>query len=126
LCLTTDNRQELDTHHKALTLNLDLSTFGSFAEIDQLRLINALLAGGGDVLLFRERQLYAMTALVNRYTKGPSRFVVGLSLMIRAFVDPYGNHEGRRFEGLARLFAQNVRVYADATAATDLQAALAK
>jgi hypothetical protein len=25
--------QKLDTHHKALTLNLDLSTFGSFAEI---------------------------------------------------------------------------------------------
>jgi hypothetical protein len=25
--------QRLDTHHKALTLNLDASTFGSFAEI---------------------------------------------------------------------------------------------
>jgi hypothetical protein len=25
--------QELDTHHKALTLNLDASAFGSFAEI---------------------------------------------------------------------------------------------
>jgi hypothetical protein len=25
--------QKLDTHHKALTLNLDASTFGSFAEI---------------------------------------------------------------------------------------------
>src|SRR2546429_2747963 len=25
--------QKLDTHHKALTLNLDPSTFGSFAEI---------------------------------------------------------------------------------------------
>jgi hypothetical protein len=27
------NTQKLDTHHKALTLNLDLSTFGFFAEI---------------------------------------------------------------------------------------------
>lgn len=27
------NTQKLDTHHKALTLNLDPSTFGSFAEI---------------------------------------------------------------------------------------------
>ena len=27
------NTQKLDTHHKALTLNLDASTFGSFAEI---------------------------------------------------------------------------------------------
>jgi hypothetical protein len=85
-----------------------------------LRRINALLARGGDVLLFRERELYAMTGLVNRYTKAPLRFVAGLSLLIRAFDDPYGNLEGSRFEGLARLFAQNVRIYAYPMAATDL------
>jgi hypothetical protein len=88
---------------------------------DLLHRINALLARGGDVLLFRERELYAMTGLVNRYTKAPLRFVAGLSLIIRVFVDPYGNLEGRRFEALARLFAQNVRVYANPMAATDLQ-----
>jgi len=57
---------------------------------DLLRRINALLARGDDLLLFRERELYAMTGLVNRYTKAPLRFVAGLSLMIRAFEDPYG------------------------------------
>ncbi len=88
---------------------------------DLLRRINALLARGSDVLLFRERELYAMTGLVNRYTKSPLRFVAGLSLIIRAFVDPYGNLEGRRFEALARLFAQNVRVYAYPMGASDLQ-----
>jgi hypothetical protein len=88
---------------------------------DLLRRIDALLARGGDVLLFRERELYAMTGLVNRYTKAPLRFVAGLSLLIRAFDDPYGNLEGSRFEGLARLFAQNVRIYAYPMAATDLQ-----
>ena len=88
---------------------------------DLLRRINALLARGDDLLLFRERELYAMTGLVNRYTKAPLRFVAGLSLMIRAFEDPYGNLEGRRFEGLARLFAQNVRIYVYPMAATDLQ-----
>jgi hypothetical protein len=88
---------------------------------DLLRRINALLARGGDVLLFRERELYAMTGLVNRYTKAPLRFVAGLSLLIRAFGDPYGNLEGRRFEGLARLFAQNVRIYGYPMATTDLQ-----
>jgi hypothetical protein len=31
--------------------------------------IDALHAHCGDVLLFRERELYGMTALVNRYTK---------------------------------------------------------
>jgi hypothetical protein len=88
---------------------------------DLLRRINALLGQGGDVLLFREPQLYAMTGLVNRYTRAPLRFVVGLSLLIRAFEDPYGNLEGRSFEALARLFAQNVRIYAYPMTLADLQ-----
>jgi len=86
-----------------------------------LNRINALLGQGGDVLLFREPQLYAMTGLVNRYTSAPVRFVVGLSLLIRAFEDAYGNLEGRRFEALARLFAQNVRIYAYPMTVADLQ-----
>lgn len=88
---------------------------------DLLRRIDALLASGGDVLLFRERELYAMTSLVNRYTRAPVRFVVGLSLMMRALGDPYGNLEGRRFGALARLFAQNVRIYAYPMTVADLQ-----
>jgi hypothetical protein len=88
---------------------------------DLLRRINALLGQGGDVLLFREPQLYAMTGLVNRYTSAPVRFIVGLSLLIRAFEDAYGNLEGRRFEALARLFAQNVRIYAYSMTLADLR-----
>ena len=88
---------------------------------DLLRRIDALLAHGGNVLLFRERELYAMTALVNRYTKAPVRFVAGLSLLIRAFSDTYFNLEGRRLEALSRLFAQNVRIYAYPMTAVDLQ-----
>ena len=79
---------------------------------DLLRRIDALLAAGGDVLLFRQGELYHMTTLVNRYTQAPVRFVAGLSLIIRAFEDIYGNLEGRLLEALARLFAQNVRIYA--------------
>jgi hypothetical protein len=88
---------------------------------DLLTRINALLAQGGNVLLFRERELYNMTALVNRYTKAPLRFIAGLSLLIRAFDDPYFNLEGRLLEALARLLAQNVRVYAYPMTAIDLQ-----
>jgi hypothetical protein len=86
-----------------------------------LRRIDALLATGGDVLLFRQRELYHMTALVNRYTTAPVRFVVGLSLIIRAFEDPYGSLEGNRLEALARLFAQNARIYAYPMTAADLR-----
>jgi hypothetical protein len=88
---------------------------------DVLGRIDELLAAGGDVLLFRQPELYHMTTLVNRYTRAPVRFAAGLSLVIRAFEDVYGNLEGRRLEALGRLFAQNVRIYAYPMTATDLR-----
>jgi hypothetical protein len=42
------------------------------------------------------------------------------SLIIRAFEDPYGSLEGNRLGALARLFAQNVRIYAYPMTAADL------
>jgi hypothetical protein len=83
--------------------------------------IDSLLAAGGDVLLFRQRELYHMTALVNRYTQAPVRFAAGLSLIIRAFEGIYGNLEGTLLEALARLFAQNVRIYAYPMTSTELR-----
>jgi hypothetical protein len=88
---------------------------------DLLGRIDTLRAAGGDVLLFRKPELYHMTALVNRNTEAPVRFVVGLSLLIRAFEDIYGNLEGRLLEALARLFAQNVRIYVYPMTAADLR-----
>jgi hypothetical protein len=41
--------------------------------------------------------------------------------MIRAFEDIYGNLEGSLLEALARLFAQNVRIYAYPMTAADLR-----
>ncbi|WP_433964152.1 hypothetical protein [Tunturiibacter gelidiferens] len=86
-----------------------------------LRRIDSLLAAGGDVLLFRKPELYHMTALVNRHTQAPVRFVGGLSLVIRAFEDLYGNLEGKLLEALSRLFAQNVRIYVYPMTAADLR-----
>ncbi|HEV3304795.1 MAG TPA: hypothetical protein VGZ91_00030 [Candidatus Sulfotelmatobacter sp.] len=88
---------------------------------DLLRRINALLAAGGDVLLFRQSELYNMKTLVSRYTKAPVRFVVGISLMIQALEGIYGNLEGRLLEALARLLAQNVRIYAYPMSSTQLR-----
>jgi hypothetical protein len=88
---------------------------------DLLRRIDALLAAGGDVLLFRKPELYHMTALVNRHTQAPVRFAGGLSLVIRAFEDIYVNLEGKLLEALARLFAQNVRIYVYPMTAADLR-----
>jgi hypothetical protein len=88
---------------------------------DLLRRIDSLLAAGGDVLLFRKPELYHMTAFVNRHTQAPVRFVGGLSLIIRAFEDIYANLEGKLLEALARLFAQNVRIYIYPMTVADLQ-----
>ncbi|HET8923400.1 MAG TPA: hypothetical protein VFN26_10445 [Candidatus Acidoferrum sp.] len=91
---------------------------------DLLQRIQALLAQGGNVLLFRQGELYAMTALVNRHTNAPVRVVAGLSLLIRVFNDPYFDLKGRHLEALSRLFAQNVRIYAYPMTVVDLQEAI--
>jgi hypothetical protein len=91
---------------------------------DLLERIDALHTRGGSVLVFRERELYGITALVNRYTKEHIRFVVGLSLLIRVWEYRYGKLAGSFLEALSRLLAQNVRIYAYPMSSTDLQQAL--
>jgi phage gpG-like protein len=86
--------------------------------------VDALRARGGNVLVFREHELYAMTTFVNRYTKEPVRFVVGLSAMIRAFEDRYKRLAGRFLDALSRLLAENVRIYAYPMTSKDLQEAI--
>jgi hypothetical protein len=88
---------------------------------DLLERIDALQANRGDVLLFRERELYGMTAVVNRYTKEPIRFVVGLSLLVRIWEYRYNSLPGSFLEALSRLFAQNVCIYAYPMTSRDLQ-----
>src|SRR5262249_14896514 len=53
---------------------LHVPSQGSPESSDLLNRVEALRARGGSVLVFREQELYAMTALVNRYTKEPVRF----------------------------------------------------
>jgi hypothetical protein len=89
-----------------------------------LERIDALHMHCGDVLLFRERELYAMTALVNRYTKDLIRFVVGLSLLVRIWEYRYTKLHGSFLEALSRLLAQNVRMYGYPMTAKDLQQAV--
>jgi hypothetical protein len=91
---------------------------------DLLERIDALHTQCGDVLLFRERELYGMTALVNRYTKEPIRFVVGLSLLVRIWEYRYNDLPGSFLEALSRLLPQNVRIYAYPMKSSDLQQAV--
>jgi hypothetical protein len=88
---------------------------------DLLHRIDTLRSCGGDVLLFREQELYTMTDFVNRYTQALVRFVVGLSVVIRAFEDRYSKLDGGFLEALSHLLAQNVRIYAYPMITTDLK-----
>jgi hypothetical protein len=88
---------------------------------DLLERIDALHARGGDVLLFREQELYYMTDFVNRYTKEYVRFVIGLTLLVRVWEYRYTRLAGSFLEALARLFAQNVRIYAYPMNSADLE-----
>jgi hypothetical protein len=88
---------------------------------DLLGRIDALHAHGGEVLLFRERELFRMTDLVNRYTKEYVRFVVGLSLLVRVWEYRNIKIAGGLLEALSRLLAQNVRIYAHPMSAADFE-----
>jgi hypothetical protein len=74
--------------------------------VEQLRRL------GSGVLVFRERELYRMSAYVNRFTKLRIHFAIGLSLLVRALQDGYKDLAGSLLEAISRLFTQNVRVIA--------------
>ncbi len=65
---------------------------------------------GYGVMLFRDQQLYAMSAFANRYTKSRIHFAIGLSVLLRILQDSYKELAGTLLEGIARLFRQNVRL----------------
>jgi len=89
-----------------------------------LERIEALRARGGTVLLFRDRELYSMTTLVNRYTQERVRFVVGLSLLVRIWEYRNARLPGSFLEALSRLLAQNVCIYAYPMRSSDLEQAI--
>lgn len=65
---------------------------------------------GIGLIAFRERELYKMSAFVNRYTKCRVHFAVELSDFARTMHDAYRDLEGNLLEGLAKLFRLNVRL----------------
>lgn len=76
---------------------------------------------GYGVMLFRARELYTMSAYVNRYTKSRIHFAIGLTVLARVFEDRYQDLPGSLLEAIARLFTQNVRVIAYPMLAEEVQ-----
>jgi hypothetical protein len=88
---------------------------------DIVERVEALHNLGYGVMLFRGRELYTMSAYVNRYTKWRIHFAVGLSVLASVFEDRYKELPGSLLEGIARLFTQNVRVSVYPVPAEDVQ-----
>jgi hypothetical protein len=83
--------------------------------------VEALHNLGYGVILFRARELYTMSAYVNRYTKSRIYFAIGLTVLARVFEDRYKDLAGSLLEGIARLFTQNVRLIVYPMSAEDVQ-----
>jgi len=65
------------------------------------------------VLVTDFAELYPLAAYLRRHTAEPVRFVMGVSLLARVMEDRfYDELPGSLLEGLGRVFAQNVKVYA--------------
>jgi hypothetical protein len=86
-----------------------------------VKLVDGLQRLGYGVLLFRAPELYAMSALMSRYTKLRIHFAVGLSVLVRVLEDQYKSLPGSLLEGIARLFTQNVRLVVHPMAAKELE-----
>jgi hypothetical protein len=74
------------------------------------KIVGDLQKWGYGVMLFRSPELYVMSTYLNRYTKLPIHFAIGLSVLVRVMEDRYKNLAGSLLEGIARLFTQNVRL----------------
>ena len=88
-----------------------LSSPGKEASIEEiLEHVVSLQELGYGVMVFRDQEIYAMSAFANRYTKLRIHFAIGLTVLVRVFEDSYKGLPGAMLEALARLFNQNVRV----------------
>jgi len=76
---------------------------------------------GFGVMIFRAKELYTMSAYVNRYTKSRIHFAIELTVLVHVFEDRYKDLAGNLLEGVARLFTQNVRLSVYPMAAEEVQ-----
>jgi hypothetical protein len=87
-----------------------IPTTGDVSARDVVDHVKTLRQLGYGVMVFRDRELYTMSAYVNRYTKSRIHFAIGLTVLVRVFEDRYNDLPGTVLEGIARLFMQNVKL----------------
>ncbi|MDX2166308.1 MAG: hypothetical protein SF182_04570 [Deltaproteobacteria bacterium] len=89
---------------------------------EMLRRVDALREMGSDVLVTRAPQLYRIVRYALRYTNAEVRIAVGAASIADLMASRhYRNLDGELLEGLAHLFACNVRLYVYPTPASLLE-----
>ena len=95
---------------------------GSDQEIPAMLVkMQALYDLGYGILLVQAREIYKMSAIIQRFTSLPIRFVVGISVLLRVFEDDYHHLGGSTLKAVSLLFSQNVRIYAYPMAASTVR-----
>jgi hypothetical protein len=80
--------------------------------IETLRRLSDMFELKHPVLLTRFPEIYHLTRYLRRYTDEPIRFVVGASTLVKLFHEAqYADLLGGLLEALARLLADNVKIY---------------
>jgi hypothetical protein len=70
------------------------------------------IPGTGGVLATSFGEMYELVDYIRRYTTEPSRFVIGVSLLVRLFEDRFYNElPGRLLEGIGKVFAHHIKIY---------------
>jgi len=65
----------------------------------------------GMAIITNKQDMYRVVEYLRRYTSNPIRLVISASEFARAFSESYSTLPGTLLEGLAKLFAENVKVY---------------
>jgi hypothetical protein len=73
--------------------------------------ISSIHAIGADILFVATSELYKIAAFVNRYTRAPVRFALGIPALMQILSESYDNLNGKLLEAISRLFLQNVSIY---------------
>jgi hypothetical protein len=109
-------REDVDSEHVKVFMELTLSTLGSGGEIDHadfLARIDCINACGYDVLVSNLFEYYKLSAFLRRNVNKPIGLVMGLNNLADILKEEYyAKLEGGILEALGILFKDNIKIYA--------------
>ena len=106
---------EMTIRHAGGALDLDVRHAGGALDLDDTQILERVqqLAPMGAVVVSDFPQTYLLVQYLRRHTLEPIRLVMGVATLAELLQDSYYNQlPGSLLEGLGRLLAENVKLYA--------------